>query len=62
MMTATYRHMLEKKLSEFLFQEAEVLKERIFDCLYVEALSETPKTNLGKIFIGSPTPGLLKTH
>lgn len=61
MMTATYRHMLEKKLSDFLFQEAEVLEQRIFDGSVPTGpgdprdLSETPKTNPGKNFIGSTT-------
>lgn len=61
MMTATHRHMLEKKLSEFLFQEAEVLKQRIFhDSVSTgpwdpRDLSGNSKTNPGKISIGSST-------
>lgn len=56
MMTATYTHMLEKKLSGFLCQEAEALKQRIFKGSTrwkcdTSTFPETFKTNPGEIIL-----------
>lgn len=54
MMTATYRHMLEKKLSKFHSQER-ILQSIFKGPLCTRGLSKRPQINPGKVFKYSTT-------